>query len=226
MALGGHTVTYPRPKHRQLTMREREDRQLRLLFWLGYSFDKEIAIRTGQPPVIPEDYCDLTLPDGYLESHFALHHAGIVDDMQTPCLIGDLRLDLIKAKAIRNLYSASASKLTDAELIRTIRELDEDLENWRLSIPEQFAPALVLPKDIAISEELNRERSMLHIGLHLDYLHLLNTIHWASGRCLVSSQEGLNFGVNSSLDLTIEASRSIIIYLSSTAHRVVGEAFW
>lgn len=220
-------MSFPRPKDRALTLREREDRQLRLLFWLCYCFDKDIALRTGQPPIIDDSFCNLELPEGYLETHFNMQQKSIADDMATPCLIGDLRLSIIKSKAIRTLYSVAASHKTDAELIRSIRELDEDLENWRVSVPEAFTPALSIRKDVAHADALREgSRSMLHIELHLDYLHLMNTIHWASGRCLVSSDAGMSFGVKSSLDLTTEASRSIIIYLSSAAHRLVGEAFW
>lgn len=70
---------------------------------------------------------------------------------------------------------------------------------------------------------------MLHIELHLDYHYLLNIIHVASGRCVFDRQgreKDKTYGVESSLDLSMEASRSTLIYLSAMAPRLAGEAFW
>ncbi|KAJ4132865.1 hypothetical protein NW754_015678 [Fusarium falciforme] len=60
--LGGHTYTPTKAHGTDATREERETRQLRMLFWLCYIFDKDIALRTGQPPLMSDDYCDLTPP--------------------------------------------------------------------------------------------------------------------------------------------------------------------
>ncbi|KAL7819111.1 hypothetical protein V8C26DRAFT_419965 [Trichoderma gracile] len=227
--LGGHTLTGDPPKDRRLTIQELEERQIRILFWLCYLFDKDIALRNGQPPIISDEFCDLTLPQEYLENRFSSEALSATNAFQRPFLPNDLRLSLLKSKAVSALYSAGSLRKSDAELLRTIRELDEDLENWRASIPPEYAPALSVSKHVKLSDTLNKTTSMLHIELHLDYHYLLNIIHCASGRCVVDWSESgkeMIFGLQSSLDLSVEASRSTLIYLRETAPRLAGEAFW
>ncbi|KND87494.1 putative transcriptional regulatory protein [Tolypocladium ophioglossoides CBS 100239] len=236
-ALGGHVLLVS-PKLEGLSVEERENRHLRMLFWLCYLFDKDIALRTGQPPIISDEFCDLTLPEGYAENRFVINVSGSddrpsvapYDDFQMPWLPSDLRLSLLKSKACYALYSAASLRKSDAELLRTIRELDEELESWRVSIPAEFSPALSVSKHTRPGADTNKSRSLLHVELHLDYHYLLNVIHCASGRCMVDWTGGpgteKTFGVQSSLELSVEASRSTLVYLSAEAHRLAGEAFW
>ncbi|KAL7791849.1 hypothetical protein V8C37DRAFT_416595 [Trichoderma ceciliae] len=227
--LGGHTLASDAPKDRSLTDQELEGRQIRFLFWLCYLFDKDMALRTGQPPIMSDEFCDLTLPKEYLENRFSSQALSGTGNSQRPFLPNDLRLSLLKSKAVSALYSAGSLRKSDAELLRTIRELDEDLENWRASIPAEYAPALSIHKHVKLADTLNMAKSMLHIELHLDYHYLLNIIHCASGRCVVDWNESgqeMIFGLQSSLDLSVEASRSTLIYLREAAPRLAGEAFW
>ncbi|KAL7946733.1 fungal-specific transcription factor domain-containing protein [Trichoderma barbatum] len=227
--LGGHTLTGDPHKDRNLTVQELEERQIRILFWLCYLFDKDMALRNGQPPIISDEFCDLTLPQDYIEHRFSPQAFSSTSGSQRPFLPGDLRLSLLKSKVVSALYSAGSLRKSDAELLRTIRELDEDLENWRASIPPQYAPALSIRKHVKLADDLNINTSMLHIELHLDYHYLLNIIHCASGRCVVDWSESgkeMIFGLQSSLDISVEASRSTLIYLSAAAPRLAGEAFW
>ncbi|KAK5991595.1 ABC-transporter-regulating transcription factor-like protein [Cladobotryum mycophilum] len=207
-SLGGHAQAFSLPKDHPMTLQDREDRHVRVLFWLCYVFDKDIALRTGQPPIITDDFCDLTLPEGYIENRFLLHDGASTKlDDHPPCIV----------------------KKSDAELLRTIRELDEELERWRVSVPPEFSPLLYVSKNVRLAPDLSEARSMLHIELTLDYHYLVNVIHSASGRC-ASDWNGpgkeRSFGVQSSLDLSVEASRSTLIYLSAAGHRLAGEAFW
>lgn len=68
---------------------------------------------------------------------------------------------------------------------------------------------------------------MLHVELNLNYQYLIKVIHAASGRCMVGGSgpgQVASFGVQSSLELSVEASRSTLIYLGAAANRLVGEA--
>ncbi|KAK6448736.1 hypothetical protein FP744_10004986 [Trichoderma asperellum] len=228
-ALGGHTLISDPPEDRKLTVQELEERQIRLLFWLCYLFDKDIALRSGQPPIMSDEFCDLTLPKNYLKNRFSSHDLTGPESARKPFLPNDLRLSILKAKAVRALYSVGSLRKSDAELLHTIRELDEELENWRTSIPAEYAPALSIRKDVKFGNNFSQLTSMLHIELHLDYHYLLNIIHCASGRCVVDWNESgqeMIFGLQSSLDISVEASRSTLIYLSEAAPRLAGEAFW
>lgn len=228
-ALGGHTLISDPPEDRNLTVQELEERQLRLLFWLCYLFDKDIALRSGQPPIMSDEFCDLTLPKNYLKNRFSSHNLTGPESAQKPFLPNDLRLSILKSKAVRALYSVGSLRKSDAELLHTIRELDEELENWRASIPAEYAPTLSIRKDVKFGNNFSQLTSMLHIELHLDYHYLLNIIHCASWRCVVDWNESgqeMTFGLKSSLDISVEASRSTLIYLSEAAPRLAGEAFW
>lgn len=227
-ALGGHTLISDPAEDRDLTVKELEERQIRLLFWLCYLFDKDIALRSGQPPIMSDEFCDLTLPKDYLKNRFA-NDLSIPQNIRKPFLPNDLRLSILKSKAVRALYSVGSLRKSDAELLHTIRELDEELENWRTSIPAEYAPSLSIRKDIKLAKDISQLTSMLHIELHLDYHYLLNIIHCASGRCVADWNEDgqeMIFGLESSLDISVEASRSTLIYLSEAAPRLAGEAFW
>ncbi|RBR12137.1 uncharacterized protein FIESC28_08771 [Fusarium coffeatum] len=244
-ALGGQNYIAPKPHEGPLTHSERGRRQIRLLFWLTYIFDKDIALRTGQPPLMSDDYCDLTLPENYLNCYeylpglsHSLSPELSGDNGLTPHLPGDPRLSHIKEKTSRLLYSAQAAKKTPAQLLFDIRDLDHELENWRLSIPSTFRPQLSISNESQVTVEgMQLPRSMRAITLHLEYHHLMTTIHRASGRCMQRPEADgpmdeagwastVESGVESSIALALEASRSTLVYLKAALNGLAGEAFW
>ncbi|PHH61100.1 hypothetical protein CDD81_762 [Ophiocordyceps australis] len=229
--LGAHTLVLKPSDSGALSIEDRQDRLLRMLFWLCYIFDKDIALRSGQAPIINDEYCDLTPPEGSDQCRFQAIVTGkdtgnLGENLSTPWFPGDLRASLLKSKTCRLLYSASSLRMSDAELLRTIRELDEELESWRLSVPHHIAPTLAACKHRWLVPDADKHRSMLHIELHLNYYHLMNAIHTASGRCMVDGNGLGATGIQSSLELSVEASRSTLTYLSVATHRLLGETFW
>jgi hypothetical protein len=226
------------PPKNIVTMADRECRQARILFWLCYCIDKNTALRTGQPPFISGEYCDLTPLDGYDDWYNYLPNLDdripLSDDETTltPYLPEDPGLSRIKEKVSRRLYSAQTIKKTNAELLRNIRELDEELEEWRLSIPAAFRPALSISDKCRVDVGgMCLPKSMAQITLHLGYHHVMTAIHRASGRCLPSLESSVDSeewsaGVRSSMALAIEASRSTLVYLRAAMRGVAGEAFW
>lgn len=229
-ALGGHTRVANIPQDRKPTPQERHDHNVRCLFWLCYFCDKDIALRTFLPPVIPDDYCDLTLPRGYVELIYGPNRSSPgAGEIPMPWFISDLRLIQIKSKVANQLYSFASTKKSDAEILHTIRQLDDELEQWRLTIPAQFAPSLAIRHGVKLSEHLEQSAKMLHIDLHLAYHHLLSIIHYASARCAGapgSAKSDIHFGLQSSLDLSVEASRSTLIFLSLAVHHLASDVFW
>ena len=196
--------------------------QLRNLFWICYTIDKDLALRTGQPPTITDENCDLTLPAGYLDRAFL----DIEDDdapFHGPVFPFDLRLSMIKARAHRELYSVSSFQKSDAELLKSIRELDDGLEEWRLSVPPKWRPTMSFS-----SETSDTNMSMHSVMLRLNYHLCMTIIHQASGRCKawVQGQSGMMDGVSSSMALSVEASRSSLCYLEAAEHVVVDGVFW
>lgn len=226
--LGGHQRPFSRPKHRQLTMEEREDRHVRQLFWMCLYFDKDISLRTGYPPAIDDDVCDLTLPEGYEQRRWSSRTRDPSNNTQDAFFPGDMRLTLVKSHVVNSLYGNKSGVKSDAELLRTIRELDAELENWRSLIPREFAPALSVRKDIKLASNLSKTMSMLHVEMHVEYHLVLSVIHSASGSSPAANTQIGNLlpGIQSSLDLSVEASRSTMVYLTAAADRIVSEAFW
>ncbi|KAK3387975.1 hypothetical protein B0H63DRAFT_167718 [Podospora didyma] len=236
--LGGHTLPDPwsTPESHAPSASDRvvqTKRHLRKLFWLCYTLDKDISLRTGQPPSIDDDHCDLTLPAGYLDVQYldkALYSdQALLDETAVPILPGDLRLSLIKSKTCKLLYSARALRKSDAELLRDIRELDDELERWRLSVPRKHRPALSICEGTKVEFNSEISDSVRTIVINFEYHYLVASIHRATGRCRAWAKgetgDGEREGVSSSLALSVEASRSTLIYLRSSISELRGEAF-
>ncbi|KAI9839000.1 MAG: hypothetical protein M1819_004208 [Sarea resinae] len=199
---------------------------LRILFWICYTVDKDLCLRTGRPPSMTDDECDLTFPSTYRDQPFPDtvqpgHSPGIQPQFFFPT---DLRLAIIKSKAYNTLYSSHAMGKPDAELLRTIRELDEELDDWKLTLPPTYRPershVTQIPTHVALSTRW--------VLLHLEYYHCVNIIHRASTRCLAwinGTNDGVRL-VNSSVEMCVEASRSTIYYLDLTQHLLSAGKFW
>ncbi|KAK3988921.1 putative transcription factor [Cladorrhinum sp. PSN332] len=261
--LGSHTLSNPwSPSLARTTPPSalRTQKHLRKLFWLAYFLDKELSLRTGQPPSIVDEHCDLSLPPGYAEAQYLDRYLYLdasslveVDETTVPILPGDLRLTLIKSKTCRLLYSAEALRKSDAELLRNIRELDDELESWRLSIPEKHRPVLSALASERTQQKVNSSLtevpdSVRAMVVNFEYHYLVATIHRATSRCSAWTRTRLNLGislpaaaaaeeekakkssemmqgVSSSLALSVEASRSTLLYLRSAIPAFLTHAF-
>lgn len=218
--LGGNLASPPAGSmdHRS----QRRHQQLRNLFWICYTIDKDLALRTGLPPTITDEDCDLSLPPGYLDRAFLN-----VEDEDAPwcgpVFPFDLRLSMIKTRAHRELYSVRSVHKSDAELLKSIRELDDSLEEWRLSVPPKWRPTM------SFSPETSDPNMGMHsVMLRLNYHLCMTIIHQASARCKawVQGQSGMMDGVSSSMALSVEASRSSLCYLEAAEHVVADGVFW
>lgn len=138
-------------------------RHLRNLYRMCYIFDKEITLRTGLPPGMDNDYCDL----GILEHSWSLDSTGLPLDTALPrgnsCLNKysltlreaiafktklepwQMRLAIIESRVSKLLYSVASLRKSDAEILRDIRELDDEVDRWRSSLPPEYRPMLMVP---------------------------------------------------------------------------------
>lgn len=225
--LGAHT--FPHQAHKLAASDPenpdiRRQQHARVIFWLCYTVDKDIALRTGQPLALSDDNCDLTLPPGYvnqLYTSMTYHHLPGVE--LPPIYPVDLRLSIIKSRAYSTLYSFKGLQKSDAELLKEIRELDGSLEDWRLSVPMDLRPTLSFS-----NERPDPNVSMHSLILRMHYYLCMSIIHQASNRCKAwtENQGGMMEGVRSSLDLSVEASRSTLMYLETAEHVLMGGVFW
>ncbi|KAL3455410.1 hypothetical protein BJX64DRAFT_282093 [Aspergillus heterothallicus] len=202
----------------------RTQTHLRTLFWLHYTVEQDVALRTGQGQLFSEDNSDLTLPPDYVEQMYVSleYHHNSTNLPGNPVFPVDLRLSLIRARAYSALYSFKAMKKTDAEILKKIRELDDELERWRLSVPPKWRPTL------SFTHQTPDPNCAMHsVILRLNYHLCMTIIHQASSRCKSwETQTCVMDGVSSSLALSVEASRSTLLYLEASGHVLVDGVFW
>ncbi|GAD97591.1 conserved hypothetical protein [Paecilomyces variotii No. 5] len=143
---------------------------------------------------------------------------------EVPLFPLDLRLSMIKSRAYDALYSVRALQKTDAELLRAIRELDADLERWRVSLPPRVRPTVSFSYEMPIDATMD----MGVVMMRLDYHHCMATIHQATSRCKAwtGPEDCVMDGVGSSLALSVEASRSTVFYLQTAEHVLGDDCFW
>ncbi|KAM0079706.1 hypothetical protein ACKRZS_008154, partial [Fusarium odoratissimum] len=121
-------------------------------------------------------------------------------------------------------------KKSDTELLRAIREVDDELEAWRLSIPVHIRPGLSIHENVS-DARYKSPFSMQRICLHLEYQYLLSAIHRSSGRYFPFHQPNCRSippkynGLHSSLALTVEANRITLLYLSGVVDQIASEPF-
>lgn len=200
---------------------------LRDLFWLCYSFDKDICLRTGQPPCIIDAHCDLTLPCDYVRLHYInlCDNESQVDDEILPLFPWDLRLSLLKSKIYERLYSAHSSRQSKPEFLSRIRSLDESLEQWRQSLPEELRPTLYFSQETPVAANLNTSAVMLRLA----YYHCVAVIHQASSKfqdSTIGIPEPRIDNITSSTSLSTTASRSTLSFLHKVLYVVHPECVW
>lgn len=233
--LKGHFHNPPIPGAED-THLQRGDSHIRTLFWLTYILDKDIAIRTGDPPLLTEYYCDLTISIDFFDYYTYLpilnqtpNATGQITEPLTPHFPGDVGLSLLKEKACHQLFSAHASKCSDDQLLLRIRRLDDEIESWRVSLPSRFHPVLFISPNTSfdLSEE-NVPVFIRRMSLQLEYHHLMAVIHTTVRRCApnaLSDTEDLHSVVHSSFDLSLMASRSTLLCLKLLLDKIGRQAF-
>ncbi|KAJ5735133.1 uncharacterized protein N7483_000258 [Penicillium malachiteum] len=226
-----HSIPHVFPEN--LDAEGKKTRHTRVLFWLCYMLDKDIALRTGNPPYLTDASCDLDPVDfSALYSKYPVESSDypstgeVIFGGDIQFLPEDPYLSRLKETVFLQLFSAGAMNQSDGQILAHIRELDDDIERWRLSIPPNFRPNLSIPPnelpDIKIPELTSFTRRM---SLRLNYHHLVTVIHTTVRRCSVEFSEELHHVVHSSFDLALEASRSTIWCLSTLIKNIAEEAF-
>ncbi|KAL7813370.1 hypothetical protein V8C26DRAFT_405728 [Trichoderma gracile] len=198
---------------------------LRDLFWTCYAVDKDLCIRTGQPSCILDLHCDLTLPPDYSAMQSRHIQSPIIPGLGSntvPMYPWDLHLSQLKSRAYDALYSPMAHRKTQSELLESIRNLDESLEQWRLSIPPDIRPTLTFSETTPVSADVSMQSSMIRLA----YYHFVSIVHRASGRCMAQSLDKYQEGLHSSFNISLDASRSIVKYLRVALHVITDDCFW
>lgn len=216
---------------------------IRKLFWLCYISDKDLALLSGLPPILADEYCDIGVfnkeclnHDVFLQSSDDTTDADnigtIAWNRAIAFLPGDPHLGVLKERIFRLLYSPSALKIIDSELLTRIRQLDDELESWRLSVPPALRPKLSIPPDHGAPPSPNFLSYLRSVQLQLEYHYLLTIIHTpvrrfgAAQGAETSPPEDLHSAMHSSIDLSLEASRSTLNLLNEPVAMLKQEMFW
>lgn len=146
-----------------------EIEQRKRVFWIAYMLDKDLCLRSGRPPAQDDDDMNVDLPDADPEDGIGniplAEGKGKMNLFRVMCEIA-----IIESRVYKRLYSTKATKQSVGELLQTIGELDQELENWKDSIPIDFRP----------EHEIKASHTplILHaVMLHLTYYNCLATVH-------------------------------------------------
>ncbi|KAM0249865.1 hypothetical protein ACHAQJ_008874 [Trichoderma viride] len=146
-----------------------EIEQRKRVFWIAYMLDKDLSLRSGRPPAQDDDDMNVELPDADPEDNIG--NIPLADGKGKMNLFRVLcEFAVIESNVYKRLYSAKAAKQSDGELLATIGELDQELDEWKDSIPIDFRP----------EHEIKASHTplILHIVmLHFTYYNCLTTIH-------------------------------------------------
>ncbi|KAE8154527.1 hypothetical protein BDV25DRAFT_135699 [Aspergillus avenaceus] len=198
----------------------------RFLFWLAYVMDKELCMRTARPPSICDDYCDLTLPSGEeIAIEFAIPMSQVHKEHLLLFLFPtELGYSLNQSRIYTSLYSPRALRMSDTELLKTIRELDDAVEYWHNSQRLQHTSDLLVSEGLISNEEVAQRSLLLHLQRH----YSVAAIHQMSTGCAawMKDQGPHLIGINLSLDVAVDASRSLLRQFLEAPDSVQKNAFW
>ncbi|MCJ1434806.1 hypothetical protein MMC27_004176 [Xylographa pallens] len=103
------------------------------VFWIAYSFDKDLSLQIGQPSAQDDDDMDVELPS---EIDSSLVYPG--ESIGMEFFNFRARLAMIQGQIYKRLYSVKATKQTVAERVVAATELEAMLQSWRASVPPEF----------------------------------------------------------------------------------------
>ncbi|KAK7459933.1 fungal specific transcription factor [Colletotrichum acutatum] len=195
-------VAFARPQ--QLIPTEHLHR--RRLFWHAYVIDHDLMLRIGKPALISDDFL-LDLPEEHPSDGYSMYY--YPNDVTLNFFLEQVRLAQIQGRISTTLYSRSG--LPAAELEAEIRRLDNELTEWRQSIPP-----MIRADNVDALLDGDYSRLVCLTTLHFTYFQLVVAIHSAAFRLpTLEDQEGVESGdIGPSLALCVSASRAAISLLN------------
>ncbi|KAH6723774.1 fungal-specific transcription factor domain-containing protein [Leptodontidium sp. MPI-SDFR-AT-0119] len=144
-----------------------EIEQRKRVFWIAYFMDKDISLRTCQPPIQEDDDMDVGLPEYCTNPPNGANRHNFFR----------LRINLahIQGKIYKQLLSVRASKQSVAQRVIAVRTLEASLQRWKASVPleyqQDFYAMLPLPNMVEMTPVMHS------VVLRLTYFHALNAVH-------------------------------------------------
>lgn len=109
-----------------------EIEERKVVFWIAYSFDKDLSLQMGQPSTQDDDDMDVDFPSEIDAS--SIHP----DESASIKLLNfRARLAVIQGQIYKRLYSMKAIKQPVVERVAAARELEGMLHSWRANVPAE-----------------------------------------------------------------------------------------
>ncbi|KFY45235.1 hypothetical protein V494_01053 [Pseudogymnoascus sp. VKM F-4513 (FW-928)] len=182
-----------------------EDKLLeRRLFWQAFVFDHDLALHIGKPPMIGPDFI-IDLRDDLPKDGTGT--VSFDNGITLNILREHVSLALIKRKAYSLLYAKDAVMRRDDEVVKIISDLDFELYNWKLHIPE------IAKSDRP--EQDDKDFGLICLTMmHYTYYQLIILIHSFILQCpnLVASDDNFE-NILSSVALCVGAARATVSLL-------------
>ena len=118
---------------------EAEIDQRRNVFWIAYIIDKALALRLGVPGVMHDNDIGIDLPKEHRMFSVDLDSSRSHDIFQC-----QVQLALLRSRIYTELYSAKAQQKSALDRLRSVGQLDKDLQDWRMTLPLEIRPDEVI----------------------------------------------------------------------------------
>ncbi|KAL3418749.1 fungal specific transcription factor domain-containing protein [Phlyctema vagabunda] len=146
---------------------EEESVERRNTFWTLYIMDKAMALQNGGPPLIHDQDIGILLP----ESDMGITRLSKGKKIYSTFGLAT-KLSMIESRIHSELYSARSQTRSVSQRLKSIRELDQELLEWRDLVPIEIRPG----QEIACDDH----QLIPVVILHFSYYTCLTTTHRAS----------------------------------------------
>ena len=156
--------------HRKLDefgLSESEINQRRNVFWIAYIMDKVLALRLGHPGIMNDNDIGVDLPKEHKE--FACYPDGSRKYDIFRCQV---QLATLQSRIYTELYSARAHKRSALERLRSVGQLDKELQEWRIAVPVEIRPDEFI--------RCSQEQFPPVFLMHFEFFNCVSTIHRVS----------------------------------------------
>jgi len=139
--------------------------QRKCVFWLLYIYDKDISIRTHNPPAQDDDDMDIDLPLETIDlNHSRLNEVNFYNN--------HIGLSIIQGQIYKCLLSTRAQRSSEIDRLRSAKDLISMLEGWN-----QSSPCMLLVENLNSIHESPSFFILLHsVILKFTYFHALDTV--------------------------------------------------
>lgn len=141
--------------------------QRRNVFWIVYIMDKVLALRLGHPSVMNDDDIGVDLPKEHKKFFVYPDGSRMYDIFKC-----QVQLAMLESRIYTELYSAKAHKRSALERLRSVGQLDKDLQDWRMTVPVEIRPDEFI--------RCSQEQFPPVFLMHFEFFNCISTIHRVS----------------------------------------------